>query len=235
MLPSRTTPSWKEQFGRVILKRTHAVFPLLARTRRHTRSDWRRRQVVPERRRRARPGHSETGRRSGPPVTARRLGRRQVEAHYTWERVADRMYSIYKRLSEDKPHRQSMRKYDPAIRYTKTAYTQAGRRRTILFLDHTASLGRRRDRSPDFVQHLNGRARTDLALSSDGKLRERLEAAASRRTLCPFFTSCPEPVKIVLGAGSLIRLGPWRIALLICFASRDSCVAARWTWSIPIR
>jgi glycosyltransferase involved in cell wall biosynthesis len=100
VLPSRTTPRWKEQFGRVIIEAHACCTPVIG-------SDS---GAIPE-------VIGEGGlifpegdapalaqcvaELRGQPERRRQMGaagRRQVEEHYTWERVAQRMHAIYQRV-----------------------------------------------------------------------------------------------------------------------------------------
>jgi glycosyltransferase involved in cell wall biosynthesis len=99
-LPSRTTARWKEQFGRVLIEANACGTPVIG-ARSGAIPD-----VVggggltfPERDPKSladaiRQLHAD-------PADARKMGqsgRQQVDEHYTWERVAQRMYSIYQTL-----------------------------------------------------------------------------------------------------------------------------------------
>lgn len=99
-LPSRTTPSWKEQFGRVIIEAHACATPVIG-------SDsgaipdviGAAGIVVPERDPKALAqalqclaDDSEKARRMG------QIGRRVVEENYTWARVAEQMRDIYREL-----------------------------------------------------------------------------------------------------------------------------------------
>jgi glycosyltransferase involved in cell wall biosynthesis len=100
-LPSRTTPRWKEQFGRVIIEAHACGTPVIG-------SDsgaipevlGAGGRVVPERDPAALAraiaelaGKADAARAMGA------QGRRQVEQWYTWQKVAGRMASIYRRVS----------------------------------------------------------------------------------------------------------------------------------------
>jgi glycosyltransferase involved in cell wall biosynthesis len=102
VLPSRTTESWKEQFGRVIIEAHACQTPVIG-------SDsgaipdviGSGGLVVPERNPAAL-GAAITQLASNAAQRAEmgRNGRAQVEEHYTWERVAKQMYGIYSVLLE---------------------------------------------------------------------------------------------------------------------------------------
>lgn len=101
MLPSRTMPTWKEQFGRVLIEAHACGIPVIG-------SDsgaipdvvGEGGLIVPERqphalaeavcRLHAHPAEC---------VAMGIAGRSQVEAHYTWERVALRMHAIYTKIA----------------------------------------------------------------------------------------------------------------------------------------
>jgi len=100
MLPSRTTATWKEQFGRVLIEAHACGIPIIG-------SDsgaipdviGQGGLIVPERQPYALAeaigrlhANAEQCHAMG------RAGREQVEAQYTWERVAQRMYAIYTKL-----------------------------------------------------------------------------------------------------------------------------------------
>jgi glycosyltransferase involved in cell wall biosynthesis len=97
ILPSRTTLRWKEQFGRVLIEAHACQVPVIG-------SDsgaipdvvGQGGLVVPEGDATAIAQAIETLRMN--PSMGRAMGeagRRQVEAHYTWRRVAEKMYGIY--------------------------------------------------------------------------------------------------------------------------------------------
>lgn len=96
-LPSRTTPRWKEQFGRVIIEANSCLVPVIGS------SSGAIPDVIgdaglvfPEGDARALANAIETLRLD--PELRRIMGeagRRQVETHYTWQRVAEQMYDIY--------------------------------------------------------------------------------------------------------------------------------------------
>ena len=99
-LVSRTTPTWKEQFGRVIIEAHACATPVIG-----SRSGaipgvvGAGGLVVPEREPEALAAAIE--RLRADPAHARALGaagRAQVEAQYTWERVAEQMLEIYNAL-----------------------------------------------------------------------------------------------------------------------------------------
>jgi glycosyltransferase involved in cell wall biosynthesis len=103
VLPSRTTPRWKEQFGRVIIEAQACGIPVIG-------SDsgaipevvGQAGHIVQERSPRAL-GRAIRQLAANPDECARlgALGRVQVETHFTWERVAERMHCIYERLLQD--------------------------------------------------------------------------------------------------------------------------------------
>ena len=105
VLPSRTTPSWKEQFGRVVIEAQACQTPVIG-------SDsgaiaeivGEAGLVFPERN----PGaladaikqlHGDPDRR----VRLGKIGRLQVLEHYTWQQVAERMRDIYKKVIAFQP------------------------------------------------------------------------------------------------------------------------------------
>jgi glycosyltransferase involved in cell wall biosynthesis len=102
VLPSRTTARWKEQFGRVIIEAHACATPVIG-------SDS---GAIPAVIGDAGLVFSEGDARAfadaiqtlkNDPECARRMGatgRAQVEAKYTWARVAEQMHSIYKRVLE---------------------------------------------------------------------------------------------------------------------------------------
>ena len=100
VLPSRTTPSWKEQFGRVIIEAHACEVPVIGS------SSGAIPEVVgeaglvfPEGDARALSQSIETLREN--PQRARemgKIGRAKVEASYTWRRVAEQMFQIYTRV-----------------------------------------------------------------------------------------------------------------------------------------
>jgi glycosyltransferase involved in cell wall biosynthesis len=101
VLPSWSTPTWKEQFGRVIIESHACGIPVIGSDSGaipevigfggHT---------FPERQPRAM-AQIIRDLASDPRKTAElgEIGRRQVEQRYTWKHVAERMYEIYCRLA----------------------------------------------------------------------------------------------------------------------------------------
>ena len=97
VLPSRTTPRWKEQFGRVIIEAQACERPVVGSAS----------GAIPEviggaglvfPERDAKALADALLELRADPERARemgRIGRRQVEEHYTWARVAERMREIY--------------------------------------------------------------------------------------------------------------------------------------------
>jgi glycosyltransferase involved in cell wall biosynthesis len=99
-LPSRTTPRWKEQFGRVLIEANACGTPVIgARSGAIPDVVGQAGLIVPERDPKALADaimklHAD-------PAFARRMGeigRQQVEQNYTWARVAQRMHAIYRTL-----------------------------------------------------------------------------------------------------------------------------------------
>ncbi len=99
-LPSRTTPSWKEQFGRVIIEAHACCVPVIGSTSGAIPD------VIgeggltfPERDPQAIADVILTLAKD--PERCREMGltgRREVEQSYTWQRVAERMYDVYREL-----------------------------------------------------------------------------------------------------------------------------------------
>jgi glycosyltransferase involved in cell wall biosynthesis len=105
VLPSRTTPQWKEQFGRVIIEAHACRTPVVG-------SDsgaipsvvGQGGAIFPEAS--FRELAATLTRLNADPAEARRLGavgREQVERLYTWGRVAERMASIYSKVAGNGP------------------------------------------------------------------------------------------------------------------------------------
>ncbi len=100
LLVSRTTPTWKEQFGRVIIEAHACGVPVIGSTSGAIPEVvGEGGLVVPEQNPAAlavaiRELQADPARRAH----LGRLGRAQVEAHFTWERVAERMRDIYLKL-----------------------------------------------------------------------------------------------------------------------------------------
>jgi glycosyltransferase involved in cell wall biosynthesis len=99
-LPSRTTARWKEQFGRVLIEASACGTPVIgARSGAIPDVVGQGGLTFPERDPKSladaiRQLHAD-------PASARKMGqsgRQQVDEQYTWERVAQRMYSIYQTL-----------------------------------------------------------------------------------------------------------------------------------------
>ena len=101
VLPSRTATTWKEQFGRVIIEAHASGVPVIGTSSGaipSVVSDGG--LIVPE----ASPGELAKAIQTlaADPVLCRRLGaigQRQVEANYTWGRVAERMHDIYLKVN----------------------------------------------------------------------------------------------------------------------------------------
>jgi glycosyltransferase involved in cell wall biosynthesis len=103
VLPSRTTPRWKEQFGRVIIEAHACATPVIG-------SDS---GAIPEvigeagvvfRERNVRDLADAMERLRASPEECRRLGalgRQRVEKDFTWSRVAERMHAIYRTMCPD--------------------------------------------------------------------------------------------------------------------------------------
>ena len=97
LLVSRTTPTWKEQFGRVIIEAHACETPVIGS------NSGAISEVIGEGGITVREGNSDDiaaaiSRLKNSPALARemgRAGRRQVEALYTWKRVAEQMRDIY--------------------------------------------------------------------------------------------------------------------------------------------
>ncbi len=100
VLPSRTTPRWKEQFGRVIIEAHACATPVIGSDSGAIPSVIDRGGLVfPEGD--ARALAEAINHISSNPQAARALGeigRQQVEANYTWARVAQRLQEIYTSL-----------------------------------------------------------------------------------------------------------------------------------------
>lgn len=100
-LPSRTTPRWKEQFGRVIIEAHACQTPVIGSSSGAIPDVVGKGGIVfPEGESWALAEAVETLRND----EARRLqmgeiGRRQVEENYTWQRVAEKMHAIYSELN----------------------------------------------------------------------------------------------------------------------------------------
>lgn len=106
VLPSRTTARWKEQFGRVLIEAHSCATPVIG-------SDsgaipsvvGKGGIIIPEADVPALAGAMEALRTA--PEKARQMGetgRTQVEAEYTWKRVAERYHEIYLNLAEEVKH-----------------------------------------------------------------------------------------------------------------------------------
>lgn len=101
VLPSRTTARWKEQFGRVIIEAHACATPVIgSNSGAIPEVVGRAGIIVPERD----PAALAAAIRDLAANPRQRtayglLGRRQVEAHYTWEQVARRMEAIYRAVS----------------------------------------------------------------------------------------------------------------------------------------
>lgn len=103
VLPSHTTARWKEQFGRVIIEAHACQIPVIGSSS----------GAIPEvigkagiivRERDAKALANAIMRLATDPTLAAQLGakgRRQVEAKYTWEAVAQKMAQIYRSITSD--------------------------------------------------------------------------------------------------------------------------------------
>ena len=116
VLPSRTVPSWMEQFGRVIIEAQACETPVIG-------SDS---GAIPEvmgngglvfRERDARSLASAIAKCAANPECVRemgRIGRQQVEKEFTWQKVAAQMREIYEACLDDDLRRSLHRKELPA-------------------------------------------------------------------------------------------------------------------------
>ena len=220
VLPSRTTPRWKEQFGRVIIEAHACATPVIG-------SDS---GAIPEvigeagivfRERNVRDLADAMERLRRSPAECRRLGslgRQQVEKSFTWERVAERMRAIYLEMcpgiaaakvirtrrasqleTEARPH--SDTNGEALAGFTKPA-------RTILFFDHTAALGGGEIALLHLVEALDRRRfKPVVVLASEGPLRAKLERAAVETHVLPLAPEVVQTRKGTLGAGSLLKVG----------------------------
>ena len=102
VLPSRTTPSWKEQFGRVLIEANACGTPVIGSTSGAIPEVIGKAGiVVPERNFKAL-ADALRDLEADPAGCAAmgRIGRQQVEENYTWQRVAERMSRIYQRVMQ---------------------------------------------------------------------------------------------------------------------------------------
>ena len=97
VLPSRTTPSWKEQFGRVIIEAQACATPVIGSSSGAIPDVVGDGGLIFEERNSIALAQSLTDLASDSDRcrTMGLLGRKAVEQHYTWQRVAEQMYSIY--------------------------------------------------------------------------------------------------------------------------------------------
>ena len=104
VLPSHTTPRWKEQFGRVIIEAHACATPVIG-------SDsgaipaviGRGGLIFPEGDIHAlSKAMSEIAAHPQAALAMGERGRQQVEAHYTWTRVAQKMHAVYLQVAEEK-------------------------------------------------------------------------------------------------------------------------------------
>ena len=101
LLVSRTTPTWKEQFGRVIIEAHACETPVIGS------DSGAISEIIGRGGLTVREGNSDDiaaalGKLRDDPALARemgRLGRRQVEELYTWKRVSERMRDIYLKVT----------------------------------------------------------------------------------------------------------------------------------------
>jgi glycosyltransferase involved in cell wall biosynthesis len=105
LLVSRTTPTWKEQFGRVIIEAHACATPVIgSNSGAIPEVVGAGGVIVPERDSAALAAAIE--RLRGDPLLRTSMGKRgreQVELHYTWQRVAERMRDIYLKLVPARP------------------------------------------------------------------------------------------------------------------------------------
>ncbi|MCW3095521.1 MAG: glycosyltransferase family 4 protein [Chthonomonadaceae bacterium] len=102
VLPSRTTPSWKEQFGRVLIEANACGTPVIGSTSGAIPEVvGKAGVVVPERNSKAL-ADALRDLEADPAGCAAmgKIGRRQVEENYTWQRVAERMSGIYQKVMQ---------------------------------------------------------------------------------------------------------------------------------------
>ena len=102
VLPSRTTPSWKEQFGRVLIEANACGTPVIGSTSGAIPEVVGKAGiVVPERNAKAL-ADALRDLEADPAGCAAmgKIGRQQVEENYTWQRVAERMSGIYQRVMQ---------------------------------------------------------------------------------------------------------------------------------------
>jgi glycosyltransferase involved in cell wall biosynthesis len=102
VLPSRTTARWKEQFGRVIIEAQACAVPVIGSSSGAIPEVIANAgRVVPERDPAALAAAIKAMMEDSPgPGEMGRIGRRRVEQHYTWLRVAERMADIYRSVIE---------------------------------------------------------------------------------------------------------------------------------------
>gem|GEM_PF-31875 len=222
VLPSRTTPRWKEQFGRVIIEAHACATPVIG-------SDsgaipeviGEAGIVFPERDARALAAAVERLRAS--PEESRRLGalgRQRVEESFTWNRVAERMRAIYLTMCPEmgpvaagetgvRMSRDRVNAEDPAL----PAPGRAGDlprnpARSILFFDHTAALGGGEIALLHLVEALDReRFEPVVVLASDGPLREKLAGAGVETHVLSLSPEVVQTRKDSLGSSSLLKVG----------------------------
>ena len=85
---------------------------------------------------------------------------------------------------------------------------QQDRAKRVFFVDHTAALGGGEIALLNLVQHLNPKCYLPIVvLSSDGKLRQKLEAAGIETHVLALSADVVHTRKDALGARSLLKLG----------------------------
>ncbi len=107
VLPSRTTPRWKEQFGRVIIEAQACETPVIGSNSGAIPEVINAGGLVFEEREPCALASAITEMHRNPEQAREmgRIGRRQAQDNYTWGRVAERMGSIYTEVLNGKPAR----------------------------------------------------------------------------------------------------------------------------------
>ena len=193
VLPSRTTPRWKEQFGRVIIEAQACATPVIGSDSGAI-SEVMGEAGIVFRERNARDLADAMERLRRSPAEGRRLGwlgRQQVEKSFTWDRVAERMRAIYLEMCPGvatpkviRTRRPAQFEKAPRVHLNTNGEALAGvtkPARTILYFDHTAALGGGEIALLHLVEALDRTRFTPVVvLAAEGPLRAKLESAGGR-------------------------------------------------------
>jgi glycosyltransferase involved in cell wall biosynthesis len=198
ILPSWTVPTWKEQFGRVIIEAHACGIPVIG-------SDsgaipeviGNGGVIYPERNHEAL-ANCICRLREDPSFRERlgELGRAQVKARFTWPKVAEQMRQIYDKCLVNGGEQM--------------------RRQKVLFFDHTAAMSGGEVALLNLVTNLTQQIEPVVVLGEDGTLRERLTAAGVETHVLPLAREVAHARKDTLTKSSLLKVGA--VFATMCYA-----------------